>query len=64
MNYFEQSDLTMSSNLHAFWGRRDPFFRNNPAALDRRADIELLAGRHAVAERLAHLAAEMREAHA
>jgi hypothetical protein len=24
----------------------------------------LLAGRHAVAERLAHLAAEMREAHA
>lgn len=32
------------------------------AALDREADFELQAGRHAEAERLAHMAAEMREA--
>jgi hypothetical protein len=61
LDFYQQSDPTANRQFCKFWGRRDSFFCNRPADLDRRADIELTAGRHAVAERLSARAAEMRE---
>ena len=62
MDYYRQSDPTSNRQFCKFWQRRDSFFRNEPNQLDRRADVELNAGRHGVAERLANRAAELREA--
>jgi hypothetical protein len=61
LDFYQESDPTYNRQFCKFWGSRDSFFRNQPSDLDRRADIELSAWRHRVAERLANLAAEMRE---
>jgi hypothetical protein len=61
LNYEDQSDPTRNPNFARFWYCRDPFFRDTPADLDRRADRELAEGRHHVAEHLSRRAAEMRE---
>jgi len=61
LDFYQQSDPTTNRQFCKFWSSRDSFFRSRPADLDRRADIELTAGRHAVAERLSSLAAELRE---
>jgi hypothetical protein len=51
----------MNRQFARFWRRRDPFFRETPAELDRRADRELALGRGLIAEKLSHAAAAMRE---
>jgi hypothetical protein len=62
LDFYRQSDPTANRQFSRFWEHRDDFFINKPSVLDRRADIELTAGRHAVAERLSRRAAELREA--
>ena len=62
MNFYQQSDPTTNRQFCKFWQRRDSFFRNEAADLDRRADVELTAGRHDVAERLSRRADDLRRA--
>ena len=58
MNFYRPTNSTPDDRK--LWGRQNSFFRNAPSELDRRADVELTAGRHGVAERLANRAAELR----
>lgn len=51
--------LLQGSLPEAVWADRS--FPTRAACIDRRADLELAAGRHRVAERLSTLAAELRE---
>ena len=57
-SFYLQADPDLNHHFRRRWS--EPKW--TAADLDRRADIELTAGRHDVAERLAHRADELRRA--